>query len=592
VTPLLERGEVIDLVGRALRRTGVPERPFRITLLAGPRGAGGTAVIEALWDTHAVDHLAARLDLRTADRVNDVLFAAMRGLRRPVTGVSSVSFPRLGLGFKALTFSEERASFDAHMQKRLNEPAREALDNIDQIAQTLLVLADPSQRAAAAAHMLAQAIPWAVEKFGGHRDQDALAWYGADGMTALWELCRDHRDGAEHSVSKKLCAAFLADLAVGFNEPKGLRRRHRNALLLLDNANDKTGRELLRLLTECRQESAGGADPLVVVAAWRGRPSPRLGSAVQLTDLTKGAIVDLAGSNGLGGSDHNAEFLRAITGGNPAAVRLITELMPSYDGRDLLSQALPEGETVLDWLIKRVLAGDLGELDPAAVCAATSGVRELAAQKVFQSLRWTDEQASDVRAALENAMWLHTDDKGTRLHPLPSIVLRRWLARDAVLWRRVHEAYAAHYGSARDEALRHFHGLALTERDDAGPLRQCVTFLCRTFNGSSAAQWLEVMDTVTAAPTRVDSVDEPRALVTRLAGRDDAADEERTIARLTASLWLYGDPTVDPRHRLAGLIAGCLERLAATRETDDDAEVLYARARSYRQIAWEWERLP
>jgi hypothetical protein len=195
-----------------------------------------------------------------------------------------------------------------------------------------------------------------------------------------------------------------------------------------------------------------------------------------------------------------------------------------------------------------------------------------------------------VRAALENAMWLHTDGKGTRLHPLPSIVLRRWLARDPVLWRRVHEAYAAHYGSPRDEALRHFHGLALTEPGDTGPLRQCVTFLCRAFNGSSAA-WLEVVDTVTAAPTRLDSVAAPRALVTRLAGPDDAAaDQERTISRLTASLWLYGDPTVDPRHRLADPIAGCLERLAATRETDEDAEVLYARARSYRQIAWEWER--
>lgn len=589
--PLLERGKVIDLVGGGLRRSGVPVRPFPITLLTGSRGAGGTAVIEALWDIYAADHLGARLDLSMADRVNDILFAAMRGLRRPVTGVSPVNFPRLGLGFKALTFSGgERASFDAHMQKRLSEPAREALGNIDQIAQTLL--ADPGQRAAA--HVLAQAIPWAVEKFGGHRDHDALAWYGADGMTALWELWHEHREGSERSVSKKLCAAFLADLAVGFNEPKGLRRRHRNAILLLDNANDKTGRELLRLLTECRQEAAGGADPLVVVAAWRGRPLSRLGSAVQLTDLTKGAIVGLAGSNGLGGPDHNAEFLRAITGGNPAAVRLITELMPSfgesYDGRDLLSQALPEAETTLDRLIERVLADDLGELGPAAVCAATAGVRELAAQKVFQSLRWTDEQASDVRAALENAMWLLTDDKETQLHPLPSIVLRRWLARDPVLWRRVHEAYAAHYGSPRDEALRHFHGLALTEPGDAGPLRQCVTFLCRRFNGSSAALWLEVMDTVTAAPTRMDSVAEPRALVTRLAGRDDAADEERTISRLTASLWLYGDPTVDPRHRLAELIAGCLERLAATRETDADAEILYARARSYRQIAWEWER--
>jgi hypothetical protein len=668
---LYSRGQVVRFVGEGLKRRGVPSRPLPIVLLVGPRGSGGTALLGRLWADFGADSPGVHLDLASAQTAADVVFAAMQGLRRKIPGIRVIGFDRLRLAFKALSFVDDgggRAAFDVYMKAGGRSAVVSSLMQ-DWANRAAPLLRSPDQQVLAA--FLGPAVGGLLSGIDHHRDKRALQWHadngisaGGSGYDALWELCgRQHErtDEASRDVEKTLCAALLADLRADFNDAALFRgRRTSNCLLLLDNAGTKAGDRLLELLEESRRDTADEAgDPALVVAAHRSRPRSWVGepvpatdgrlSSTRLADVTDGwwfpvRLTDLSGedvlrmtkSSVLGSARRDADFVHALTGGHPEAVRQLGTLLVQVDrsvldARRLLEHKLGPGReptgprpsreaemTVEDYLLKRIFADEVRMtssgvieaddnlmLDAMAVCAATPGLRLGASQAAFRFLGWTQIGATDARDRLASAMWLDqaSDEVGAArpnaaglsaarpnavgLHPLAGLLLRRWLARDPDKWRDVHSGYVASYARAQDAALRQFHRLALVEPSRAEDFSVVVEALDAELARCSAQEWLNMLDTIAGAPNRLRTTRDPRAFATTLAGVAEPGNRRRVVARLTAARWLYHDRYFDPSHRLAQLIANEYDNLAQL--STPDGEVFFEESARYRHIEHEWE---
>lgn len=472
---------------------------------------------------------------------------------------------------------------------------------------------------------------------------------GLNGYDRLWELRRlqqQHTESSGRVVGKTLCAALLADIERAYARQERLR----NALLLVDNADSAPGDLFLDLVVECRRESHGNArsapDPVLVVAVQhrpvstarmgpvvrsgdpalsvdrRPQAQPRWWVPVRLADLSRNDdVVVMCTSHTLGADYRDADFLHEVTGGHPESVDRLIDLLKDapavYSPRSLLTALVPGRHnwpprwppdagtefTVEDHLLKRTLPQDLvvlpdGRVDPArnpaldamAVLTATPGLRLGACTAVFNSLRWANANAANARRRLVSGLWLEEgrDGEGQRLHPLIALLLRRWLARDPVVWRAVHAAYAAHYSLPADAGLRHRHNLALVEPSHREELSTVISHLERELDrAATTADWLGVLGEVTGAPSRVRTTGDPRSLVTTLAGVADSGDRRQSVTRLSVARWLFHDRVLDPEHRLAASIANEYERLA---EFVADDEVLFTEAAKYRDIEIEWKR--
>ncbi|MFI0895659.1 ATP-binding protein [Streptomyces sp. NPDC020983] len=667
----------MEYVRAALVRHGVPAEPSPVVLLAGPRGSGGTVLLDAMWREFADDCLSVRLDLRSAQGVEDVVLAAVRGLGRRIPGIRAVDFPRTAMLLKALSFIDTgggRTAFEAYLRARPQDAERQsALTDWSNRAAPLL---SPEHRglldvltgllgalhSAVGRHKDARALRWLAERGGGGREYDSL-----------WELYRQHRaqdgpTGTPRVVARTLCAAFLADLRHDFNDSWPRLQRPRNCLLLLDNAGGRTADLFLELLAECRREDAARderPDPAVVVAVQRGRIRPEAarlldpadpelafgtrhpyapGGAghpvwwypVALADLTGEQVLALCTSSVLGRHNRDADFLHALAGGHPEATdrlahllarfgrtppadprRAPAELPEPYDPRRLLGERLADDAhplppawpapprpdtTVEDYLLRRAFADHLtvasdGSLRPGdntllgvmAVLAATPGLRRGACNATLHYLDWTDTDADTAQLALTAGMWLEENEDGeaVRLHPLAALLLRRWLARDPALWRKTHMGYAAHYSSRTDAPLRHHHTLAQAEPGRREPLTAVAAYLDDEFDrATSAAAWLDVLERVTSAPTRLATPLDPRTFVTSLAGPAEDRNRRRAVTRLAVARWLHADRAFDPAHQLAHTIAGEYEHLA---DITDDNEELYRQAGKFRRIENSWK---
>ena len=411
------RKRIVEFVGKALRRSGVPVKPLPIVLLVGPRGSGGSMLLGRLWDEFSADCLSVRLDLRPAQGVEDIVFALVQGLGRRIHGIRDIEFPRTGMLLKALSFDLDgggRQSFEAYLRAAPRDAAvNSALT--DWAGRAAPLMSPEQQVLLGTVAKLLGALHSAV---GRSRDLRALRWlteYGArsadGGYDSLWELHRLHhgRTGDTDTprlVAKTLCAALLADLRSDFNDSSLLRgQRPRNCLLLLDNAGGRVGDVFLELLAECRRESDAGGDrpdPAVVVAVQRGRVRRRLIDAVQptdarldfgvrhpfaprdddhpvwwypirLADLDNEYVAEMCASGVLGSQHRDADFLSELIGGHPESAHRLTQLLARrgrtgpFDPRLLLDeQDLPEhwpaagaDTSVEEYLLKRTLADDL-----------------------------------------------------------------------------------------------------------------------------------------------------------------------------------------------------------------------------------------
>lgn len=652
---LYGRGLIVRRVKKELKRDGVPERPLSIILLVGPHGSGGTALLRHLWDACAADSPTAHLDLASAQGTDDVVLAAMQGLRRRILGIRTIGFPRLGLALKALSFDDDgdgRPAFEKYLQDGSRRASRRSTLNTWANRATTLVTSVDQKIVVMVTAKLLDTMYSGVER---HRDSQILKWYALNGISSggdkydpLWQLYRWRHEGtkdASRKVDKTLCAAFLADLRTDFNEA-GMRHGQRtsNCLLLIDNAGGKAGQHFLELLDECRRESRladESPDPLVVVAAQRGKPRalagvpveatddrlkeapaddgswPNWWCPVRLTDLVPSDVLKVTTSTVLGSTRRDADLLHALTGGHPDATTRLATLLSvfgsgPFDPRLLLDTELPDGHrlpdhwpvdesrtSVEDFLLKRAFPDDLvtrkdGSIDASgspmlnamAVCAATPGLRLGACRDVLGFLGWTQVSAKDVRNRLADTLWL---DDTSGLHPLARLLLRRWLARDPGVWRDTHQAYVNHYARNTDEAvLAHHHRLALAEPGHMEEqLAAVVGYLEKEFERSSAPEWLRVLETITDAPNRLRDEHPPEIFVTAQAGAESPGDRRRIIARLTVALWLSKDRCFDPGRRLTKLIAG--EHGYLTGLDRPDGEVFLTESNRYGGIWEEWK---
>lgn len=366
---LYGRERILRFVADALKRGAVPERPLPIVLLAGPRGSGATVVLDELWELHHEETLCVSLDLASAQDVGDVVLATMQGIQRRVIGIRPVRFGRLLLALKALSFVDDgggRRSFDAYMRTAPSAAAVQSLTNWAQRASQLL---SPEQRLVAG--LLAELVRLALSRIDHARDSALLAWFATNkiypgqghGYDPLWDLYRWRHEGTDEAalkVNRTLCAALLEDLRTDYHATGLLRgRRPRNCLLLADDAGGKVGSAFLDLIEESRRAtyaSAGAAaDPLLMVAAWRGLPPQNAGTPIdatdealdfaamladravrwwypiRLTELTLDDVVDMTLSTTtryvLGNARHDADFVYELSAGHPAATRQLIDLL-------------------------------------------------------------------------------------------------------------------------------------------------------------------------------------------------------------------------------------------------------------------------
>ncbi|WUH92929.1 ATP-binding protein [Streptomyces sp. NBC_00433] len=365
------RERVVDYTKAALVRRGVPERPLPIVLLAGPRGSGGSVLLDTLWAQCADDCLSVRLDLRSAQGVEDIVLAAVRGLGRRIAGIRAIDFPRTAMLLKALSFVDTgggRTAFETYLRARAQDA--QAQSSLNDWGSRAAVLLSPEQRGLL--DVLTGLLGALHSAVGKHRDSKALRWLAERGdggreYESLWELYRQHHaqdtpTGTPRVVARTLCAALLADLRSDFNDSWPRMQRPRNCLLLLDNAGGRTADLFLELLAECRRESAAAGerpDPAVVVAVQRGRVRPEADRLldptderlefglrhpyapggdghpvwwypVALADLNGEQVLALCASSVLGRHNRDADFLYELAGGHPESTDRLAHLLARF----------------------------------------------------------------------------------------------------------------------------------------------------------------------------------------------------------------------------------------------------------------------
>ncbi|SHM34139.1 hypothetical protein [Actinacidiphila paucisporea] len=394
------RERVVEYTRAALVRRGVPDRPLPIVLLAGPRGSGGSVLLDALGAQFADECLSVRLDLRSAQGVEDIVLAAVRGLGRRIAGIRAIDFPRTAMLLKALSFVDTgggRTAFETYLRARAQDA--QAQSSLNDWGNRAAVLLSPEQRGLV--EVLTGLLGALHSAVGRHRDGRALRWLAERGdggreYDSLWELYRLHHaqdapTGTPRVVARTLCAALLADLRADFNDSWPRMQRPRNCLLLLDNAGGRTADLFLELLAEGRRESAAAGerpDPAVVVAVQRGRVRPEADRLldptderlefgirhpfapggdghpvwwypVALADLNGEQVLGLCASSVLGRHNRDADFLYELTGGHPESTDRLAYLLARFGRTPPRDPRRPPAEAPEPFDPRQLLSGRL-----------------------------------------------------------------------------------------------------------------------------------------------------------------------------------------------------------------------------------------
>ncbi|MFB6838236.1 hypothetical protein [Streptomyces sp. NPDC056361] len=637
-----------------------------VTVFTGGRGMGKTALLKEVRNRYKGFTPLALLDCASVEPpadhgpgwtpVTGALAELAVQLAPRGTVVRAVQFPRLSLGLVAvasLAWSQEDDERARRDLQRLGpllatvDATRGAATNW--VGKVLSKLAATFADAAAPlAGLLAEAtVETVLEEVFSRFQRTSESWYGGyrnaggRGKAGLQQLAIDFEQGGERRREAEafLVGALTEDL---FRAYTGLRQRGTRIgrpLLLLDNAHEAVGRQLVEPMLRARAD--GRRDRVVVLATSRDRdyqgmrnatrtrlpetahraPCPRgtsIGSgilAVELTPLSAAQTRSVFDRHDPDGRTP-AELARAVhrlTGGRPLGVALLGRA--AGEAPPALRAALTPG-ALLDLTVELredtepvpVAPALLAELlpvqrpGPYAVLAAThdeESARMLAHARL-QGESLDGDVALRVRDRLRAENWPEGPGHFVADPLLRALLLHRLRFEDGdhpryAAWRAVHETLHRHYGPEPGPYRLH-HDLAL------GRTELAVVHLRLSFAGPDILGWLGQLRFVAAAPyprERHGTGPDPRRAIALGQGPAPAPPEgldadttelHLSVRRLLHAVWLLTDPLALPDDEVADRLAHELRRLSGRHLTGSgplwDAATHWPRdIRSWRELS-------
>lgn len=614
-------------------------RPSPILILEGPPGSGKTAVLDGITRDLRRTVPFARFDFTTDPdppvdpdkskktfwrEIDDALTAIVWDLSqwRPIYG--SLRFPRFAIAqlVRRLDLDPNQPKTDLQRRVITELERHRRVDKLRQVLQDAAAQA-PGQIPGPLGWSLKTLGPyvvqlvfdWLVSRTAGRRVLLGRYqnWYGTRGrgndIDVLLDLNRWTRRDANPDfraqATELMFAAFFADLRDDFQRGRRCGERSFNGVLFLEHVASNWGTAFLAELTRARAQhrshETDNADPLTVVATSRTRvpvtDTPVVRVLLRPLDLV--TISGMVNARSWAGGDVRrlAARIHAFTGGHPEAVDLLLEAAVKCGTADI------ELNDLLDWrpsgtagtippdraevLLRRLLPtawddnGALNDEGEDLVTLSAAGDRDQAVRLA----RRTRLLQSDLRnpSALGPDLWT-ADNAGGQL--LRRLLLRRLAAREPdhpADWLTVHGALRRFCRDATppDTVGELYHALA------AGDLQFVVIELADRTGSMATSKWLELLESVTAAPRRLDDDRPPDKQVNELAGTVTAPNEKvDALAGVVAGLWVATDPTTPGnRNRLHKLIAKKYDGMA---DLVQNPVVIEDEADKHREVAEQW----
>ena len=173
--------------------------------------------------------------------------------------------------------------------------------------------------------------------------------------------------------------------------------------------------------------------------------------------------------------------------------------------------------------------------------------------------------------------------RAAQMHPmLRRLLLRRLAKRDpgaAADWNSVFHWLRTRCQDARDETGELYHALAL------GAIEHVSRWFAHALEGRDPVEWMGLLDSVTAAPNRLDYRQGPATQVRALTQWAEQRELPLSlIGRLVAASWIYADPlSAGHRRSLLREMSADLHQIATYAK--DGLTVLRDQADAYRDAA-------
>jgi len=625
-----------DDLGKRMRNQRTP-----VLLFTGPRGIGKTQLLKQM--TEALQDIPfAYIDCAgRGENSLDILVPLAFSLSRHSAHYGKLRFPRLitgtlVVGAKELDLNSNDRDAACEQVADLLSKAQKTSAVLDDVVGVLIDVGGPLVMGAAG-------VDWGpaeqntggvakkytaeyVSKFLGSTSRgrrlllgDGQEWYGRQRRAALEQLVdlrlaadRARTEAAEgdddaRQVTRRLWAAFLADLREDFGARKRAGRQTHNCIALLDNADDKSGRSfLLELMNARAQDGEEEPDPLTVVATSRGDLTARVAEgsltaladasyshyqrrpdtdhdqnwyAIQLPPLSWTETENIVNALRLSQTAGPARLVTAVhafTDGHRGATHTLLTAVGKRrkDPEDLLAslsavdQRKLDGDRTAEEAMLEDLLGPLS--DPAAAALAADLATCSAARTRDAAMRLSTnsqlmQQPVSARLLTDFVeFWSSSPGRPAQLQqPLRRLLLRKLARRDATAdadWTTVHAWLCG--DNAGDFVGELYHTLALADEDHLDPVATVADRLLKE-EIDPAAGWLNRIALLTAAPNRLLYLTDPAKQVTQLtqwAGRDR---DRASAGRLVVCSWLGADPLRAQHWRwLLNQMAGDLEALA------------------------------
>jgi hypothetical protein len=614
--------------------------PPPVVAVVGGRGTGKTHAFERLRDSCESATPVAYLDctddaLRTgaaeSPEARSVLTEALRQLGIGFTSTGPSHHPalhttRLFAGLVAVASGTWNADQDERISAELRRlelisPVQSNWASVVQqwVAKLMAAYASLPVPLTPVQKFIEVSVEVLLQELFQRGTRKAVGWYGAypgaqgsaqRGLTLLghhFRLGGDQRRRAEYFLGQ----ALRADLDEAYRTAGGWLLRTGRPLMLLDNAHDGLGEQLVRDALAYRAD--GHPDRVVVYAAFRRGTSQILRGGHRLASLS--AAVGLAAqkkdelcgrplvvvpypplppagpetSDGLlSHVDPDAMLppglpraLYRFTGGRPLCMARMTNAidelrrasadeaqssLPGLTLRSLLSHRT-DGPTVAESLRAALVPDEHGDLLMRLSPAADQRAGGLLIPEVAAV------NASDLRQALDDDGWPRCSQHFIGDHCLRTLLLHRLYHLDAnrSSWLAVQTRLASHYSPGHQGALaaghvrpsfrhQYHHELALGRTDSA------ITYLTATIGRADTDEWLEELLHIASAPC-FGGLGERRARA--FAGGHRELDKR--VERLLNAAWLAQDWLELPEARVESAVHGALHAL---RDDVADSSVL------------------